>query len=73
MESMKLEIYENVSEVMKEQGAKYDKALLELVTQINTALKKKEENFYSLRLDTNHLQESFTKLANNFQLFSKEN
>lgn len=70
---MKLEIYENVSEVMKEQGAKYDKALLELVTQINTALKKKEENFYSLRLDTNHLQESLTKLANNFQLFSKEN
>lgn len=38
---MRLEIYENVSEVMKEQGAKYDKALLELVTQINTALKKK--------------------------------
>lgn len=70
---MKQEIYENVSEVMKEQGAKYDKALLELVTQINTALKKKEENFYSLRLDTNHLQESVTKLASNFQLFSKEN
>lgn len=70
---MKQEIYENVSEVMKEQGAKYDKALLELVTQINTALKKKEENFYSLRLDTNHLQESVAKLASNFQLFSKEN
>jgi hypothetical protein len=59
--------------VIKEQGTKYDKALLELVTQINTALKKKEENFYSLRLDTNHLQEEVAKLNNNFQVFSKEN
>jgi hypothetical protein len=42
MRDLQTEIYQNVSGVIKEQGDKYDKALTELVTQINTALKRKE-------------------------------
>lgn len=73
MENVKLVIIDRVEDLLQQQGAKYDKTIFELVTQINSALKKKEENFNSLRLDTSHLQESLAKLANNFQLFSKEN
>lgn len=59
--------------MMKEQGVRYDKTLLELVSQINTALKKSEENYGVVKRETVHLQEEFGKLGAHLQLFSKEN
>ena len=73
MEGLRSEIYQNVAEAIKEQGAKYDKALVDLVTQINSALKKKEEGFTTLRTDTSALQEEVRQLSSSFQSFAKEN
>lgn len=58
--------------MMKEQGVRYDKALVELVSQINIALKKNEENYLTVKKEANLMQEEFGRLNSHFQIFSKE-
>jgi hypothetical protein len=43
--------------MFKEQGVRYDKTLVALVSQINTVLKKSEENYVSVKRDASQLQE----------------
>jgi hypothetical protein len=51
---------------LQKQGQRYDQALQDLIAQINSYLKKNDENVALARRDVNHMQEEFGKISSHF-------